>query len=1467
MANFEYKNIDEILETNEPIRGIRVTLEDNKLLEKIPVIPAVEPPPSPTDPFEFHTFLPNGAYVSSLHEIETWKIDGTSLSMDIHRDMRATRNLPGVYKIVYNFLKNWIGGYSDSTKLFISDISTDRTELKLSLINPDSVNATEQLKQFVLSYLKPTPSFPTIVLNFGQNKIVSVINVTPNVNFDGTINSIFVKLYEPLSADLDIYFECWIAEELMRPYIDTVHYIAENVIIQPNRLRGPNLEVDIDYWTVSETDYKSWNDILSTNVQTSQEILDRYISSSNLPVQLNVDFREFKNFVFYSSAEDRVNNFVYKIELIERYNNELNILNSYTGSISANKIKITSLRDKTISGFDSFERWLYYETTASNWYTNQVTASIVPYPKYEVTGSEYNIATKEGKYKFYTSGSSDADEWYYDVISKARDYDLKNYNALNKAIPEYLREDTDNNQFTTFVNMVGHHFDVIYLYTDHILKKNLRVEHPKDGMSQDLIYEVTKNFGWTLSHGTQAKDLWEYALGVSGSGEPIWTGKVTTNKYLAKSEQERTKEVWRRILNNLPYIYKSKGTSRGIKALLGAYGIPQTLLTIREYGGPDNADLGIIPRAEWEKHTYYLNFSGSYPLPTHNQYVSVPWERVSNINDEWQYPDTLTFRWKMEPNKLYQYSNDPVQTLLQKNSGSRIDWFVTMNKNGTDVEKGSIYFYIGDGTNYATASITDEYFYDDVPLNLMLRRSLSNDSTSSIQTYDFIVKTAKYGKIAVERSASIVVSGSLTGSYNRAWASDGTLFIGSGSNTQTDKILSGSIFELRYWVNPLNQSSFDNHVLAARAYNGNTDTSSFYDLQAQWKFWQKFDVAVTTSLSSFHPDQKKKSFYSSSKSAYFYGFNSGAFESIVETYNMEVATLASNTIYTEKVRIDSGSLIAGLSPDRSSEVSAFDTYSVDSNKLMVAFSPQSVINEDIYEALGGVEIDDYIGDYSNISQQEYPNLKWLAREYWQKYPNKNDFNSYIDLISAFDFSVFDQIRQTLPARANPILGLVLEQNILERSKVGNIGKNLSAESQNVFDSTELFLTADTKVDYISNSTSIQMIGFDSADGDIDDISGDYDVKTDIIDVSKETSKLGLITGSNVDTTVNYYGNTTTINTPEEIFSVKYNDSIAVLKDEKIQIETRYDQENAEIQIEKNNVDIEYKNSKTTVNVNTPDVFINENVNTKTTVNVNTPDVLINENVNTKTTVKITEQDLTLKYENQKTKLENDLISDVFVEYLKNDAKLNNNDYKTKADYTNNKTSINDLSQKEFSSKISTINLGSDTYIKIYDYNIGGMHTSEQYANLKIQPSSSYNKTNIYKTNNTTNYGYGAGWTTITNDPSKKFMIMINIDSYRKDNFYNSFYLYYSSSADILSRNFYSSSFTASKTSNQENLSLGIQNHRFLGSRLIGPDINVNTTNTPDGKPVIEVNVVGSGQIIYNTYIGGSNTGNLKVTGI
>jgi hypothetical protein len=53
--------------------------------------------------------------------------------------------------------------------------------------------------------------------------------------------------------------------------------------------------------------------------------------------------------------------------------------------------------------------------------------------------------------------------------------------------------------------------------------------------------------------------------------------------YLNKSDI--TKNIWKRLYHNAPYLLKTKGTERGLRALMSCYGIPSTILNIKEYGG------------------------------------------------------------------------------------------------------------------------------------------------------------------------------------------------------------------------------------------------------------------------------------------------------------------------------------------------------------------------------------------------------------------------------------------------------------------------------------------------------------------------------------------------------------------------------------------------------------------------------------------------------------------------------------------------------------------------------------------------------------------------------------------------------------------------------------------------------------------------------------------------------------------
>jgi hypothetical protein len=126
--------------------------------------------------------------------------------------------------------------------------------------------------------------------------------------------------------------------------------------------------------------------------------------------------------------------------------------------------------------------------------------------------------------------------------------------------------------------------------------------------------------------------------------------------------------------------------------------------------------------------------------------------------------------------------------------------------------------------------------------------------------------------------------------------------------------------------------------------------------------------------------------------------------------------------------------LAPLDVKTRAERSQFDTAPLDSKKLGVYFSPQTMIDEDIIAQLGFTDLDQYIGDPGDVEAKSYPRLIQAAQGYWKKYADKNDINSYIKIFTLFDLSFFKQLDQLLPARADKITGVLIQPNVLERSK-------------------------------------------------------------------------------------------------------------------------------------------------------------------------------------------------------------------------------------------------------------------------------------------------------------------------------------------------------------------------------------------------------------------------------------------------
>ena len=329
-----------------------------------------------------------------------------------------------------------------------------------------------------------------------------------------------------------------------------------------------------------------------------------------------------------------------------------------------------------------------------------------------------------------------------------------------------------------------------------------------------------------------------------------------------------------------------------------------------------------------------------------------------------------------------------------------------------------------------------------------------------------------HGKIV--HSASIDVfpgSGSSTARaivLQDAWgAKDDSnhVFIGGNATTPSatypDRIgaqFSGSMQEYREWLEIIDEPTFDQHTLNPTSYVSSLSPSSSFDtLVRHYPLGTELkaidhSTAPGLFLTSSHPYIDVQDFsppfpdgtdvgqYATMSNfptpdATAGAVQKGNYERVEERYYIDVPSLGGSIPRSTKIRFDDNALVSRLSPTNTAEMSRFDKMPLDSNRLGLFYSPADQINKDIYNQVGGAVLDDLVGDPDDEFQPVYKDLREFSEDYWKKYSNPNDINEFIRLFSIYDFSLFQQIKQTLPARAHTAMGLLVEPHALERSKV------------------------------------------------------------------------------------------------------------------------------------------------------------------------------------------------------------------------------------------------------------------------------------------------------------------------------------------------------------------------------------------------------------------------------------------------
>lgn len=778
----------------------------------------------------------------------------------------------------------------------------------------------------------------------GDNRIIS--------NWTDDDDSLIVKMYEPLPTTVQANDKVWISKLQSEPIVETVTITGEDVEYCPP-LKGANFAIDPD----NGIGFDMYNSLVASGSQTSTDLVNKYAQKVGIDTEkLNINYTSgsgynFDSFAHFGSAEERFKNFYYKVQMLEAYDTEIEELP--TGSnvnVTLQKERINERKNNLLRNFDGFETFLYEETGS------------LGYPK-----SGGDLVDSNG-----TIGRS----WYNSVVELGSQYDKDNVDYLVNNLPMHVIRDSENEEFLLFMDMIGQHFDILWSYIN-ALSRNKKLENKVDkGITNDLIYYMLESFGWDTEKAYDSQFLWEYAFGKYKDGDQKYN----------RSLKSANEEVWRRILNNLPYLLKHKGTKRSLKAIMSCYGVPESLLTIMEFGGPTDPSTDNTTRFSFEDTTAALVFNGS-------QQVNVPWKKIGT------YPKTIELNVKFDSEKDH--------TIIGTDGGNAFE----LKAIQTTGSLGVIEFSPLETEPSLKTRTPEIKLFTDTYKNI----TVTNESN----VFNIYVKEAVNDRLRTNVSASVIVTGS------NGWDD------GQETKINVGETLSGSIDEFRLWKTPLSESAITNHTFIPDAIDGNDYQASTEDLWFRLDFERPKNRAVDTDILNVAISDEYGETHATASN----------FPSIAEypynyvTYNRTVSGRVPSLGYgfSNKIRFEEQELVSDLSSKVRATKKSFDRAPIDSPRLGFFLSVSGELDKDIMRSFGDFNIDNYIGSPDDRYNNEYRELATLRDYYFQRITR--NYKEYVNLVKYIDKSLFDSLENLVPSRAKVSKGLLIEPHILERAKV------------------------------------------------------------------------------------------------------------------------------------------------------------------------------------------------------------------------------------------------------------------------------------------------------------------------------------------------------------------------------------------------------------------------------------------------
>ncbi len=886
------------------------------------------------------------------------------------------------------------------------------------------------------------------VLNFGNNKYFSLLNqgYLDERTSPSDPLTLIVKLSSALPFDINIKDTCWVSNFGMAPYVFTA-IIQNPVKYQTIKISPPNFGSPQNLINKENTN----------QLYSSDDLADAPTTTDNIQVnkqiaELNTDYSNYSNFIVFSSAKNRVDIFKNKIiswtmlssslaELNRRYSSSLSSGTPYPYYFSEQS-DLTLQTTQIVNSFDGFDSYLFNGG------------------KYQ-----YNLASSS----FYSSS------YITDEDVRATQYDLANRDSLYANAPEFVRNDSNNSDYLTFLNMAGHHFDNIYTYISAMPIERQVKNEVSSSIPMNTLKEMLYSFGWNVDDIIGTMDI-----------DEVYLNSMDSASYNALSGQQRLQTIWNRILVSLPGLYKTKGTLECVNYLMACYGLPSSMITVREYGGTDYAT-DTTPTYELDEKTYMLQFSGV------GDYVEGPIP-YSTDTVEFKFSiDTLTAGSYKDLNFVPLFTSIP----YPYTSSANFNWMVGFYRVPGDMT-GKVIFQMGSGSSgaFITSSVLP-IFNGDI-FSVMVRRNQpyglfeqSLDRNEVPLEYDLTVQRNENGNRIFYSTGSIIM-----------YDSDNRIFSQWGRFRLTNGNFKGTLDKLSIWDTSLDDGDFEEHVndLNSYSYSGSVADQNLW-VRLNWdypqnmysssgKMWINNEAAyynipnyytdgtfttVNPTLYSASLDiiaDKWATYYptgsvdivaynfpgaiGSAFSASFIGVPTCAwvsqsvypyhFEELTYQQDIDASKYGPNKYQNKKIKKLTYTLDARLDKFNRSTSEPDASISGETNQLGFFIDPQDSKNKDILRYVGKSGVMEFIGDPENLYKDRYQDLINKNYQYNLNGNKRTYFNELLTVYKFyFDKSIFSAIKNIIPARANAYMGVVIEPTLLERPKYQNRPMTASAQ--------------------------------------------------------------------------------------------------------------------------------------------------------------------------------------------------------------------------------------------------------------------------------------------------------------------------------------------------------------------------------------------------------------------------------------